>query len=90
MFDERSDKWIKIFKGYTVVMFWLYMIAGIVLGILCLSGELELIDRGSEGAEVVGFIICLVGGFFLAYAKLVVNMLIIQFLNNVQIIRKKM
>lgn len=84
MFDETSGKWIKIFKGYAVAMFWLYITVGAIMCLVAWSGELGFIDEGFFDG-----IICLAGGFILAYAQLVVNMLVIQLLNNIQIIREK-
>lgn len=84
MFDETSGKWIKIFKGYAVAKFWLYVIAGAIMCFVGWSGELRWIDDG-----FLDGIIWLAGGFLLAYVQLVVNMLIIQLLNNIQIIREK-
>ncbi|MBQ7373651.1 MAG: hypothetical protein IJW64_03720 [Clostridia bacterium] len=77
-FDERSDIWIKIFKVYTIIMFVLLLIAS---AILCLAMWCE--------AQIIGGVLFLVGGCFLAFAQAVVNMLIIQLLNNIQIIREK-
>ena len=31
MFETAEEKWLKIYKGYTVGMFWVYLLAGIVL-----------------------------------------------------------
>ena len=85
MFDEKSPKWIRIYTSYTKVLFWLYIIAGAMMCLAGWSGELDLIDEG--------FIDGLVGmaGFgLIAFVHLTVNMLIIQFLNNVQLIREKL
>ena len=84
MFDERSEKWIKFFKGYAVTMFWLWVAAGVIMCFVGWDGGLWLIDAG-----FIDGIICLAGGFIVAYVQLAVNMLIIQFFNNVQIIREK-
>ena len=84
MFDERSGKWIKILKGHAQVMFWLYMLAGVIMCFVGWSGELDWVDEG-----FLDGVICLAGCALVAYAQLVVKMLVIQFLNNVQIIREK-
>lgn len=78
LFDERSGRWIKILKVFTMVMFWLYIAAGAVL----------FLAEVSEDAGIG--LVCLLGGVLLAFVQLVLNMLIIQLLNNVQTIREKL
>ena len=75
MFDERSGKWIKIYKGLTIALFWLFIAFGILAGI--------------EYGGFFGFILGALAGGFVGFIQLVINMLIIQFFNNVQIIREK-
>ena len=77
MFDENSEAWIRIYKSITVVLFWIFNISGLVAGIVV------------GGSNFIVCIMLLLAGVFLACIQLVVNMLVIQFLNNVQIIRKK-
>ena len=84
LFDEKSKMWITILKNYTIMMYWIYIIAAVVMTIGGWCGWYWWIDGG-----FLDGIICLAGGVFMAYAQLVVNMLLIQFLNNVQIIREK-
>lgn len=84
MFDERSEKCINIYKGYTIVMFWLYVVAAVVL---CIVGWCDCIWI-TDSAFLDGLIL-LAGGLFIAFAHLVVNMVIIQLLTNIQIIREK-
>ena len=84
MFDERSEKWIKIYKNITVLMFWLYVAAGVILFFMGLSGEIDLLDGG-----FIDGLLGLAAGVGVGYITLVVNMLVIQLLNNVQIIREK-
>ncbi len=95
MFNEKSGKWIRIFKIYTKVMFWLCISVAVVC---CLSrwadGIWNITARWYPGfwytgESVIDGLICLVGGGILAFAQLVVNMLILQYLNNIQIIREK-
>ena len=77
MFDEKSDKWINGFKIYTKILFWLFLIAGIIL---CLYGwSFDFMD---------GFI-PLVAGFLLAFLGRFVNMLIIQLFCNINTIREE-
>ena len=72
MFDEESSIWIKIFKGFTII---------ICIGAL-IGGFIFLFETG----DPVFF------GIMIAASVVVyiTNMLIIQFLNNVQIIREKL
>lgn len=77
MFDERSGKWIKIYKGLTIALFWLFIAFGILAGI------------EYSYSEFFGFILGALAGGFVGFIQLVINMLIIQFFNNVQIIREK-
>ena len=84
MFDERSEKWIKIYKNITVIMFWLYVAAGVAMFFMGLDGWFGWLDDG-----FLDGLIGLAAGVGVGYITLVVNMLVIQFLNNVQIIREK-
>lgn len=77
MFNERSGKWIKIYKGLTIALFWLFIAFGILAGI----------EYSYD--EFMGFISGALAGGFVGFIQLVINMLIIQFFNNVQIIREK-
>ena len=85
MFNEKSSIWIKIYKTITLIIFWLYVLAGVVMFLMGLEGSLWWIDGG-----IIDGIIGLAGSFIAGYITLVVNMLIIQFLNNVQLIREKL
>ncbi len=85
MFNEKSSIWIKIYKTITLIIFWLYVLAGVVMFFMGLDGSLWWIDGG-----IIDGIIGLAGSFIAGYITLVVNMLIIQFLNNVQLIREKL
>ena len=83
MFNEKDGKWIGYYKTYTIVMFWLYAAAAVVV---CILGWTEVF-WWTASAFLDG-LICLAGGLLIAFGQLVVNMLIIQFLNNVQTIRE--
>ena len=85
MFNEKSSIWIKIYKTITLIIFWLYVLAGVVMFLMGLDGSLWWIDGG-----IIDGIIGLAVSFIAGYITLVVNMLIIQFLNNVQLIREKL
>ena len=84
-FDEKSDKWIKALKVYTIVLFYLYITAGVVC---CIGTWVDWWIYITDIPFLNG-IICLAAGFFLAFFQLCFKMLIIQLLNNIQIIRKK-
>ncbi|MBO5122357.1 MAG: hypothetical protein J6J01_05255 [Oscillospiraceae bacterium] len=84
MFNEKSNQWIKIFKGYTKVMFWICIVVAVVL---CILGWCDWFWL--TGSVFIDGLILLACGVFAAFVQLVVNMLIIQYLNNVQVIREK-
>ena len=81
MFDEKSSKWIGIYKGYIQIMFWLYIIAAVVLGIIGLFVDIT-------NVPLLDSLILLSGGALVALVHLVTNMLLLNFLNNVQVIRE--
>ena len=83
-FNERSSIWTKIFKVYTIVMFWLFVIAGFIL--CCLGWDERFIITDSSFLDGIIVFGC---GCFLAFTQAVVNMLILQLLNNIQLIREK-
>lgn len=83
MFNENDGKWIGYYKTYTIVMFWLYAAAAVVM---CILGWTEVF-WWTASAFLDG-LICLAGGLLLGFVQLVCNMLIIQLLNNVQTIRE--
>ncbi len=89
MFDERSEKWIKIYKGITVTLFWIYIIFGVIAGIGDSSTGFLDIGIGGDDDGFFDFIVWVLASGFVGFFQLVANMLIIQFLNNVQIIREK-
>ena len=89
MFDERSGKWIKIYRGLTIVLFWLYIAFGILAGIGDSSAWFLDIGIGGNDDGFLDFIVWVLAGGFVGFIQLVTNMLIIQFFNNVQIIREK-
>lgn len=83
MFNENDGKWIGYYKTYTIVMFWLYVVATIVMCILDWTWVIWIIDGG-----FLDTLIILVSGFLVAGGHLIGNMLIIQLLNNIQTIRE--
>lgn len=84
LLNEKSQLCIAIYKGFTKAMFFLYLLVAFFFCILAWSSNVFL-----TGSPFLDGIIFLVGGLIIAVVHAVVNMLIIQFLNNVQIIRKK-
>lgn len=88
MFDERSEKWIRIYKGITVAAFWIYIIFGVIAGIGDCSAEYLDIGIGGDDDGFLDFIVWVLAGGIVGYVQLVANMLVIQFLNNVQTIRE--
>lgn len=87
MFDEKSEKWIKIYRGVTIALFWLLIGFGILAGIGDASAGFLDIGIGGDDDGFFDFILWALAGGFAGFIQLVTNMLIIQFLNNVQIIR---
>ena len=83
-FNERSSIWIKIFRVYTIVMFWLFLIAGFILCYLSWNEHFLITD-----SYILDGIILLGCGCFLAFTQAVANMLILQLLSNIQLIREK-
>lgn len=89
MFGEKSEKWIKIYRGLTIALFWLYIAFGILAGIGDSSAEFLDIGIGGDDDGFLDFIVWVLAGGFVGFIQLATNMLIVQFFNNVQIIREK-
>ena len=83
MFNENDGKWIRFYKIYTIALFWIYVVATIVMFILNVSWVFWIVDGGFVDALII-----LVGGFLVSFGHLIGNMLIIQLLNNIQTIRE--
>lgn len=85
-FDEKEGKWIRFYKGLTVAFFWILIIFGFIGGIGDASGEfLDIMWDDNFGEFLLWVVVCGV----IAFVQLVTNMLVIQLLHNVQIIREK-
>ena len=84
MFDEKSEKWIRIFKRYTQVLFWLLIAAAVICCFMGWGERIEIVFL-----PFLDGIILLVLGVFAACAQLVVNMMFINHLNNIQMIRER-
>ena len=88
MFDERSSKWIKIYKTITVVLFWLFAGLGVLGGLGDATGEFMDAGMGGDDDGLLDFLVWVILGGGLAFIQLTANMLIIQLLDNVQAIRQ--
>lgn len=85
VFDEKSNKCLKIYKGYIMITFWLLMVVTVICSIQGFTENMFIVDA----TPLIDGLLILIVGIFAACAHLVINMLILQFLNNVQIIREK-
>lgn len=85
MFDETSNKCLRIYKGYTMITFGLLIVVAVICSIQGFTDNMWIVDE----TPLIDGLLILIVGIFAACAHLVINMLILQFLNNVQIIREK-
>lgn len=77
-FDETSSIWIKIYKVLIIVLFFATLLAGLILGITAISNR-----------NALGAILYFIGTPIAAFFELVFNMITLNFLKNVQIIREE-
>ncbi len=93
MFNEKSNVWIQIYKGITIAQFIVSVLSGMIIGALEASRlwymNTSLLFFLRERGGIINFFVWIILGFVIGFVPLVVNMLIIQFLNNVQLIREK-
>ena len=89
MFDVKSDCWIRFYKTLTIILFFLFVVFGIVAGIGDCSSEYLDIGIGGDDDGFLDLFVWILSGSFLGFSQLVANMLIIQLLNNVQLIREQ-
>lgn len=82
-YDASSPLWIKIFRVYAIVFFWLTAIGGLVFGILDDAAVIDIFYEDGYGWLVWGAV-----GVLYAFIGYVINMLIINFLHNIQKIRE--
>ena len=75
LFDETSPVWIKIYKILVIILFC----------VIVLFGFLTLFNSKAGDFRVYIFFGCAMSAFL----ELVLNMLILNFLKNVQIIREE-
>lgn len=89
MFDETNDKWIKIYKAITIILFFGILLFSLVAGIGDASSDFLDIGIGGDDDGFFDFIVWILVGAVVGTIHLVVNMLLIQLFNNIQIIREK-
>ena len=91
LFNEKSKIWIKCYKIIAMVLFFLFVGLGVIGGI-CDCFALDPFDVGLGGDDdgLLDLLVWLIIGGGFGFLQLVSNMLIIQLLNNIQIIRKKL
>lgn len=88
MFNEKSSAWIQIYKVIAIILFFGLVALGVIGGMG--DATTEFLDLGLGGDDDGGMdflawvLICGGSGFILLTA----NMLVIQLLNNVQLIRE--
>lgn len=70
-------------------MFWVYVVVGFIAGIDDGAGNGGIFDIGWND-NFGEFLSWMLLGAVTGFVQLVINMLVIQLLNNVQIIREKM
>lgn len=83
MFDEKSDKWIRIYKHWSLTCFAILILGGIIFGILDLTATVDILYDDN----ILDLLLWTILGIVFGFSQLVYSMLIINFLNNVQIIR---
>ena len=76
MFNENSSIWIKIYKALTIIIFFILLIGGVFAG--------AFLRDINDVASALSFPV----GIISAFGELVFNMLIIQLLDNVRVIRE--
>lgn len=88
-FDERSPRWIRIYRGITIALFFIFAAAGFIFGIVDAADDITPLAWSLE-PRFWAFPIWTVIGVLVGYIQLVCNMLIIQLLDNVKAIRTMM
>lgn len=68
-----------------MITFWLLIVVAVICSIQGFTENMWIVDE----TPLIDGLLFLIVGIFAACAHLVINMLILQFLNNVQIIREK-
>ncbi len=87
MFNEKNCIWIKIYKIITISTFFAIITFGVIAGIG--DATCEFLDLDLGGDTILDFVVWVLASGVVGIIQLVSNMLLIQLLNNVQIIREK-
>lgn len=77
MFDERSPVWIKIFKFFVILSAVMILAGGFFLAV-------------EEAYDMVEFVLYFGVAAVVAVVDMSGGMLVVNFLNNVQVIREKL
>ena len=85
LLDEKNPIWIKIFKILVIVTAAVILVGGIILSLVTTTSKHD----GVVSFDFLIFILCFVGSCVAAFTELVSGMLIVNYLNNVQTICKK-
>lgn len=84
MFDERSPRWINIYRGVTVAFLFVFSVAGLAFGLV---DEIKLVTPVSE-IPTSAIFLWTISGVLVGYIQLAGNMLVIQLLEGVNAIRE--
>jgi len=91
LFDERNTRWLKFYKVITITTFFIIALLGLIAGIDDVTGFIYLFDVDILGGDgFLDFMAWVIIGELTAFCYLVVNMLAIQYFQNVQAIRKSL
>ncbi len=85
-FNEKSNLWILKLKNWTIIIFVLEMVGAIIFGLVDSIGEVTVI--GNE-LEQMAFLVWTFVGSIIAFLTRNINMIVLQFLNNINMIREK-
>ena len=86
IFNEKNKIWIQIYKIVAVALFFVFVLFGLIAGIGDFTSEFLDLDLG--GDTIFDILVWLIVSSIFGFIQLVCNMLIIQLLNNVQLIRE--
>ena len=87
-FDPKSRLWIELYRLMTVVASCLIILFGFIAGIGDATCEFLDLDLGGDG--ILDFFVWFFASCIISFVQLIANMLLIQLLNNVQLIREKL
>jgi hypothetical protein len=86
MFNENRTCWKKIFKVFVIISFFIFVTAGLALGICDYDAAIDIIYDDT----ILDILVWTAAGAFLGFGNLVVGMLILNIANNAEIIRTKL